>query len=293
MTRKDARPKLLLLGATGFVGSRLLEALAGELDVVAVRFSSAALPASCRWLDYPGSPRALVEAIARLAPNSVVNAAAMATIATCEAEPDAAAEVNVRLPGAAARAATACGARLVHLSTDQVFDGARGLYREDDATSPLHVYGRTKVEGERLALEACADTVVLRLNLVYGRSASPRLSSSDRMLAEARKGREIPLFVDELRSPVSVVDAVSAVRELLSSEFTGILHLGGPERLDRYELGRALLERAGLAELARKARAAEHRGPPRAPDTSFDTSLARTILTAPPRPLAERLDTAT
>jgi dTDP-4-dehydrorhamnose reductase len=231
--------------------------------------------------------------IARLAPTRVVNAAARASIAACEAEPEAAREVNGRLPGALARAAANHGARIVHLSTDQVFDGASGLYSEDDATSPLHVYGHTKADGERRVLEACEDAVVLRLNLVYGRSAGPRASSSERMLARAREGHEILLFVDEHRSPVSVVDAVSAVRELLSSPFTGILHLGGPERLNRYELGRALLERAGMEGLARKALSAEYRGPPRAPDTSFDTSLSRRVLATPPFALADRLDTAT
>ncbi|MHC4472098.1 MAG: SDR family oxidoreductase [Planctomycetota bacterium] len=284
------RPPLLLLGATGFVGAHLLEALADDHEVTAVRFSSPRFDARCRWRDDPGGPEAMEELVARVAPRFVVNASAMASIGACEDDPESARTVNARTTGAVARAAARAGARVVHLSTDQVFDGSRGSYREDDPPSPITVYGRTKVEGEKRAREACEDLVVLRLNLVYGRSIGPRPSSSDRMIAAAREGREIPLFVDEHRSPVSVLDAVSAVGELLRSPFTGTLHLGGPGRLSRFELGHAVLKRAGLGDRARRALASEFDGPPRSPDTSFDAARAREVLARPPRPLSERID---
>lgn len=266
---------IAVVGATGYVGTHLSRLLA-PAPVVSVAASRR-------------PPAEVAARILALVPRAVVNAAAVASIGACEVDPAAAARANADLPGLLAEAARAVGARFIHLSTDQVFDGRRGRYAEGDAPAPVTVYGRTKLEGERRVLERDPAALVLRLNLLYGPSLDERPSGSDFMIARARRGEEIPLFTDEFRSPLAVADAAGAIVELLAGRASGILHLGGPERLSRYELGAALLAAAGLRDRVRPASLAAHDGPPRTPDTSFDSRLAASLLSRPPRRLREVL----
>jgi len=281
---------VLLFGATGYVGARLAVELGTALEVIGVRRRSPPAGPIRRWEICPATPAGIEELVLRIAPRYVVNAAAEAVIESCESDPDRAHRLNVELPAALARAASILGARLVHLSTDQVFDGTRGPYREEDPPNPISAYGLSKLGGEERILSSDADAVVLRLNLVYGPSPGPRGGSTGDLVERARAGEEIRLFTDEFRSPVHVGDAARALREILSGRHRGILHLGGPDRLSRFDLGAAILERHGLRDRAVATRLEEYEGPPRAPDTSFDSSLARGLLRSPPGSIRLPLD---
>ncbi|MEN8151287.1 MAG: sugar nucleotide-binding protein [Planctomycetota bacterium] len=268
---------LLLVGATGFIGRALLPVLAADRTVTAVRFESPEPPdTGVEWLRLDLED--LAEALEDLRPAAIVNAAALAAPAACGADPALARRLNVDLPAVLAGS----NARLIHLSTDQVFDGQCGGYVELDAPNPVSVYGETKLAGERTVRDRSPSAVVLRVNLVCGRSSGPRMSSVDVMLAAAAAGDKIPLFTDEFRSPVAMSDVVRAVAGLVEADFRGILHLGGP-RLSRLELGRPILEKHGLADRIRPMSLADYAGPPRAPDTSFDSSLAARVLGITPR----------
>jgi len=285
----EPRDRLLLFGATGIVGAHLLSALAPRFEVTAVRFRSPEREAPVRWEQVGPDPEESAGLVARLAPRIVVNAAALARIGDCQGDPDAAERLNVALPEALADAAGEAGARLVHLSTDQVFDGAKGRYVETDEPTPYTVYGITKREGERRVLDRPGGVAVVRLNLVYGPSRGNAPSGTEEMIAAARRGDPVFLFTDEFRSPLFVGDAAAALEEVARSDFAGILHLGGPERLSRYELGSTILSRHGLGGMAVAASIEQHPGPPRAPDTSFDSRRARELLANPPAPLEDRV----
>lgn len=263
---------LLLVGATGFIGRALLPALAARHPVTAARFNSPE-PADTgvEWIRV--APEELPAVLRALRPAAIVNAAALATPSACRADPGLARRLNVELPTLLAES----DARLIHLSTDQVFDGRRGRYTEADEAAPISVYGQSKLEGEARVLDRSPGATVLRVNLVCGRSAGPRPSSVDSMLAAAERGEEIRLFTDEYRSPVGVDDVVRAIAALVECPFRGILHLGGP-RLSRWDLGHPILERHRLADRAREASIRDYDGPPRAPDTSFDSTRAQEVL---------------
>lgn len=267
---KETRFPVAVVGASGFVGAHLVAVLGGRSAVVAIRAS--------------GRPPADVAAeVIPLRAGSVVNAAAMASVAACEGDPSGAARANSELPGLLADAACAADSRFVHLSTDQVFDGRRGRYVESDPPSPRSVYGETKLDGERRVLERDPSALVVRLNLLYGSSATDRPSGTDRLIDRARRGEPVTLFTDEFRSPLFVAEAAAALAALLPAEVSGVLHLGGPERTSRYALGAAILAANGLEGRARPASIASHAGPPRTPDTSFDSRLAFRLLARPPR----------
>ena len=171
-----------------------------------------------------------------------------------------------------AEACAARGVRLVFVSTDAVFDGSRGWYRETDPPSPIEPYGASKVAGEREVLEHGG--VVARSAVIYGFDPLDPWTAS--LVAEPlRQGRSSELFADEFRCPIYAPDLAAALLELAHGEFRGLIHLAGPQRLSRYEFGvrRANglgLEPAGLVPIPLGDRARV-----RPPDCSLDNGLAR------------------
>jgi dTDP-4-dehydrorhamnose reductase len=151
---------------------------------------------------------------------------------------------TVTLDGAAAvaEAAAAVGARLVHVSSDVIFDGTKpGPYTEQDPPSPITDYGRAKAEAERAVRAAHPDALVVRTSLLYGGSEPSR---HERLAHEAADGRgDMTFFEDELRSPVLVGELASALLELAAGEERGILHVAGPDIVSRYQFA-CLLARA-------------------------------------------------
>ena len=134
-------------------------------------------------------------------PEVVVHTAAMGDVDACERHPEVAHRVNTQGTEAIARAAVAVGARLISISTDQVYDGVKGQYDEADVPQPLMVYGRSKLEGERRAAAICPPTVILRLALMYGWGSSSRLNFVDWLVQRLRAGQEVPLFTDQVPYP--------------------------------------------------------------------------------------------
>jgi dTDP-4-dehydrorhamnose reductase len=170
-------------------------------------------------------------------------------------------EVNVE--GSAAVAEAARGLRLVHLSSDVVFDGARGRYREHDVPAPVNAYGRSKAEAERLVDELHREATIVRTSLIYG-GAEP--GPQERLASEGTR-----FFVDEIRSPVQVGDLAEALLEVVALELPGPLHLGGADDLSRFDF--AVLLGADPAHIE-----AAQTTPDRAPDVSLDSSRAAGLL---------------
>jgi dTDP-4-dehydrorhamnose reductase len=162
----------------------------------------------------------------------------------------------------------------VHLSTDSVFDGARGRYREEDEPSPVNSYGRSKAEAERRIAALHPGATIVRTSLIYG-GADP--GPQERL---AREGTRF--FVDERRSPVQVGDLADALLELIELDVPGPLHVAGADDVSRYEF--ALL----LGADPRRIEAA-HTTPDRAPDVTLDSSRARSLLRTRPRGVHEVL----
>ena len=154
--------KILLFGKNGQLGWELQRSLAPLGQVVALGSRDTHLPAD--FLE----PERLVDTVRQVQPDVIVNAAAYTAVDRAESERDAAHRVNTQAPGVLAQAAQACGAWMVHFSTDYVFDGSgHRPWREADPTGPLNVYGATKLEGEQRVVQACSRHLVLRTSWVY------------------------------------------------------------------------------------------------------------------------------
>ena len=172
-------------------------------------------------------------------------------------------EWDVNADGSAAVAEAAHGLRFVHLSSDVVFAGTRGRYREEDEPAPVNSYGRSKAEAERRVFALHDAATVARTSLLYGGSEP---GPQERLALEGTR-----FFVDELRSPVQVGDLADALLELLELDVRGPLHLGGADDLSRYDF--AVLLGADPARIERA-----HTTPDRAPDVTLDSSRAAGLL---------------
>lgn len=181
----------------------------------------------------------------KLTIDTVIHAAAMTDIEECEKVPELARHVNVTLASNVAQASKAHGARLVHISTDHLFDGAAPMRTEEDTIAPLNVYACTKAEAENIVLEACPTALVIRTNF-FGWGTSYRSSFSDAILASLNAGRPAMLFEDVYYTPILVDILIDAVHKLLSKAQTGIFNIVGDQRISKFDFGLKVAAEFGL-----------------------------------------------
>lgn len=282
--------RILITGASGQLGGYLLRALQRHPGGVVAWSGSRAGELFGRAL-HPinlADAQAVTEEFDEARPDVVIHAAAMARVSDCHADPEKAHQVNAAATATLAGLAARRGARFVYVSTDLVFGGERGRYAEEDAPSPLSEYGRSKAAGEVAAL-AVPRAVVARVSLLYGPSLIGRPTFFDEQVTALRGGRPVTLFSDEHRSPLDLASAAGALLALAKSEYVGVLHVGGPERMSRLEMGQRLAKHLGLSgEGIVPMRRDEAPAPePRPQDVSLDSSRWRRAFPSLPWPAYE------
>ena len=188
----------------------------------------------------------VMEVVERVQPRYVINTAAMTSVDACERDPDAARSVHVDGTANLVRACEEAGSRLIQLSTNYVFDGENGPYDENDTPNPLSVYGRTKLESERLVLEAPHPGIVIRTAVFYGTEAE-RPNFVTWALRELVLGKPIRIVTDESANPTYVPDLSRAISQLvLDVGHRGVFHVAGTDFLNRYEMVVLLCDVFGL-----------------------------------------------
>ncbi len=294
--------KLLLTGASGLVGgnfARLAAAQGHEVIGTVGRFEGtiAGLSKQLR-LDLTDEP-AVIAALRTVAPEGIVNCAAISEPGQCDANPPHSEAMNVALPRLLAQFARESGARCLHLSSEQVFDGNRTTpYAPADTPRPINLYGRQKLAGERAALAAAPEhSVVIRAPLLLGNSPSRQRSLHERLLADWAAGRTPRLYTDEFRQPCTADNLAEVLLELLHRrDLRGVFHWAGTELVSRYELGLRLRTHFQLSEIAAPLIAVTRADTPtvaaqRPPCLALDLSPLAGLLRTRPQPLAEQLPT--
>jgi dTDP-4-dehydrorhamnose reductase len=212
-------------------------------------------------------------------PDLIIHCAALSRSGDCQADPARARRVNVDATGHLAGLAE--GIPFVFFSSDLVFDGARGNYREDDPINPLSVYGETKAEAERVVLKNPRHTVV-RTSLNAGISPTGGRTFTEEIKNAWRAGRCLRFFHDEFRCPLAAVVTARALWELIGAAQPGLYHLAGAERLSRLALGEQLARRwPDIRPLFEAASLKDYSGAPRPPDTSLNCARLQGLLSFP------------
>ena len=269
--------RALVAGAEGQLGTELCKRLGGELAWSGGRAALDVTDAA--------AVRAL---LARVKPDVVFNATAYNRVDAAERERERAFAVNALAPRTLARAAAQAGGRLVHVSTDYVFDGASSRpYREEDEPRPLSAYGASKLEGETHVLAAGPEHLVVRTSGVMGRRGSAQKGGSfaARILAQARAGQPLRVVSDQVFAPTFARDLAEALVALARTPAAGLLHVTNEGACSWHELAVAALRAAGLDAPVVKIAAAELELPARRPAYSvLDSSRYRSLgLTRPRR----------
>lgn len=230
--------KVLITGAGGLLGRECAAVLARRHEVIA--FNS-------RELDIT-DPVQVEEAVAGLAPEVVLNCAAFTQVDRCETERERAFRVNALGPGHLAKALARHGGRLVHISTDYVFDGAKGppeAYVEEDAPSPLSWYAYTKLAGEKAVQEALADHAIVRTAWLYGLEGKGFLNLLLDLVVR-RKLPEIQVVQDQFGTPTWAHRLAQQLERLLETEARGVFHATAEGWCSRYDWAVFFLEQMGL-----------------------------------------------
>lgn len=226
--------RILVTGAAGLLGSAIVSgARARRHDAVGLTRTE---------LDV--TDEALVRrTLSHHGPDAVVHCAAYTAVDRAEAEPDRAAALNRDGARNVARATAEIGARLLHVSTDYVFDGRkRSPYLPDDATAPLSVYGRTKLEGEQVVRDSAPGSLVVRTSWLYGGTSG----FVPAILRRAERGEPLRVVDDQRGRPTWAPHAAAAMLDLLEREARGVWHVAGGGECTWLELAREALRLRGL-----------------------------------------------
>jgi len=246
--------RILVTGASGLLGLNLaLEAakdhtVFGQVNSHPLRFSPFTVLEADLLAPGGGDCGATLDRLLEQAqPDWVVHCAALAIVDACEADPAQAQKLNTEVPGKLAELVARGGARLVHISTDAVFDGQRGGYIEEDEPNPLGVYARTKLDGERAVAQANPQAIIARVNL-HGWSLSGKRSLSEFFFYNLQAGRQVLGFTDVFFCPLLANDLAHILIKMLAADLSGLYHVVSSECISKYDFGIALARRFGLEE---------------------------------------------
>lgn len=240
--------RILITGASGLLGLNTALEIAAEYAVIGqvnrnVLHTEEFTVVQTDLLA-PGAVQRLLD---ETQPDWVIHCAAQANVDACEANPAQAQQLNSEIPRLLAEHVARGGARLIHVSTDAVFDGQRGNYTEDDLPNPLSVYARTKLDGERLVLAANPNAIVARVNL-FGWSLSGKRSLAEFFFNKLNAGEPAMGFTDVYFCPLLANDLGRLLVKMLAAGLSGLYHAVGSECISKYEFGLRVARAFGFDE---------------------------------------------
>ncbi|AFY34630.1 NAD(P)-dependent oxidoreductase [Calothrix sp. PCC 7507] len=268
--------KLLITGASGFLGWHICQITKQEWEVYGTYLSHSIEIAGMKTLKANLTDFQELKRIFRdINPDAVIHTAAQSQPNFCQTHPQESQAINVTascdIAGLCADYSIPC----VFTSTDLVFDGLNAPYRETDPVCPINLYGEQKVMAEVGMLERYPQTAVCRMPLMFGMATPTASSFIQPFIQTLETGKELNLFIDEFRTPVSATTASQGIL-LALEKVNGYIHLGGKERISRYHFGQLLVEifQLPVTNLQACRQQDVKMAAPRPPDVSLDSSKA-------------------
>ena len=222
-------------------------------------------------------------------PDIVVNCAAFTNVDKCETEREDAFSVNALGPKYLAAAANKCGARVIQISTDFVFDGnGNRPYTEEDQTNPLSEYGRTKLEGERNIQSYCDSYLIVRTSWLFGHNG---INFAAKMLELAEQHKELSIVTDETGSPTYTPDLAEALWILIKQKCEGIINVSNDGSCSRYEWAEYIFETMGFKIKMNPIKSSEYKRPAKVPlNSTLNCQKFTTITGMQMRPWEETVE---
>jgi dTDP-4-dehydrorhamnose reductase len=274
--------KLLITGASGFLGWNLCQLAKSSWDIYGTYFTHAIEITGINSVKVDlGDFAALKTIFQEIKPDAVIHLAAQSSPNYCQNHPQKSELINVTISCNIAGLCADYSIPCVFSSTDLVFDGLNPPYRETNPVCPVNLYGEQKVMAELGMLARYPLTAICRMPLMFGVATSTATSFMQPFIETLRQEKELSLFIDEFRTPASGKTAAQGLL-LALEKVNGIIHLGGKERVSRYDFGRLLVEVLQLPDGLKACRQNDLKmAAPRPADVSLDSSKAFALGYAP------------
>jgi dTDP-4-dehydrorhamnose reductase len=284
--------KLLITGASGLYGSKLAQmALAQNIEVYSSAIQSLSVYGSFVKLDISGKEQVEV-AFKTIKPDIVVHAATLTDVDKCEANKELAWKVNVEGTKNIVEAAKTAGSFLIYISTDYVFNGEKGLYKEADKPDPINYYGLTKLKAEEI-VQTQKEYFIARPSVIYGSTpATGKVNFALWLIETLRKGERVKIVTDQWNTPTLNTNLAEMTLDVIERRLTGIYHMCGATRVSRLEFAEQIADAFGLDKgLIDKVSSSQFTWPAKRPmDSSLDTSKAQKMLRKKPLEMAAALN---
>jgi len=281
--------KLFITGGSGLLGYRIAElALERGYDVYSGYCHNRA-PINPVKIDLANSA-SIFKALEEIKPDVIMHTAALTDVDMCEKDKELAFKINVEGTKAIANAARKLNAFLIYVSTDYVFDGSRGMYKEDDETNPINHYGYTKLLGEKYCLDR--DYCIARTCVIYGaKPASGKVNFVLWLINKLKNGEKVGIVTDQYITPTLNTNLAKMMLEIAERKIKGIFHLAGATRVSRFEFAEAVADEFELDESLITPSKMEDINwiAARPRDSSLDTSKAASLLNEKPYTLERSL----
>jgi dTDP-4-dehydrorhamnose reductase len=212
-------------------------------------------------------------------PDIVIHTAGLTSVDECEKNPEHAFLINTEIPARLAHICRQKNIRFLFISTDHITDGLQALFSEEVVTSPVNIYAQTKAQAERSVGQAYPDSLIIRTNF-FGKGLPWRQSLTDWIWQKLSAGERVPAFIDSWVSPLSVPHLSQALYDLSLINVRDILHVGGRERISKYEFALKAAQHFGFdpSLVVPTPMASVKLQAPRPPDMSMNVSRAESYL---------------
>jgi len=237
--------RVLITGSNGLLGQKLVEILSNSPNYMMLLTSKQELSVfrderlQYRQIDI-SNKHDVSSVVEEFEPEIIINAAAMTNVDQCETEREMAWRANVTGVEHLIRSAKLVGARIIHISTDYVFDGRNGPYGETDRPNPLSYYGRTKLASENVLQTSGIPSTILRTMVLYGIGFGIKLNFALWLLKNLSEEKPVRVVDDQIGNPTLADDLAYAILKVIELERTGVYHVAGPDLVNRYEFALAL-----------------------------------------------------
>ena len=282
--------KLLITGANGLYGSKLAR-LAVEKNYDVYSGYNQELPAYGTAVHFDVSDKTEVdEAFKKVIPEVVVHAATLTDVDKCETNKELAWKINVDGAKNIVDASKRSHAFVVYISTDYVFNGEKGQYKETDTPDPINYYGLTKLKAEALVQNLLGESCIARTSVIYGDSpAAGKMNFALWLLDKFKRKEKAKTLTDQWNSPTLNTNMAEMTLEIIERKLTGIYHISGATRISRYDFAKLLAQTFNVeTDLIMPCTMAEFSWPAKRPkDSSLDTSKAQRTLKNKPLQIHE------
>ncbi len=246
--------RIFVTGGSGMLGHTFMRLARGTHDVWGSYLTFPVTIAGCHMLPLDlENTRGIKECMTAARPEAVIHTAALTDVDACEKDPIRADRINGKATRDLARIASELGILFVYISTDYVFDGKKGSYKETDAPCPINAYGMSKLSGEEAVREECPEGLVIRTS-IFGYNVQPKTGVAEYVINSLKNGKRLARFTDQFSTPIYTGDLSRVILNLLDRRATGMFHVGGGERISRFDFAVKVARAFALStELVRPA----------------------------------------